>query len=324
MSSLSGKKVLVTGADGFIPSYVCESLVEKGAKVKALVRRNSSCLLKNIDHLKNDLEIIWGDICDFSSMIQITKDVEIIYHLAANSHVAYSIAQPVESFMIQCQGTINLLEAVRINDVQRIIHAGSAEEYGETKDQKIAEDFPLIPRSPYAAGKVAADRLMYSYYCSYNTPVVMSRFFGIYGPRQSAEKAIPKFIMQSHRGDKITLYGDGSQTRDFMFGSDAGEAYAELGTADKVVGEVINIGTGIKYPIVNIAEDIVRIMKSNSELSKDFNLKLGEASHLVANPERLKSFLNWKPKISWEEGLERTIKYYLDNYDKYSKITGRI
>jgi len=257
-------------------------------------------------------------------MIKHTKDVEIIYHLAANSHVAYSIAQPVESFMIQCQGTINILEAARINNVGRVIHAGSAEEYGETIDQRIKEEFPLIPRSPYAAGKVAADRLMYSYYCSYGTPVVMSRFFGIYGPRQSAEKAIPKFVLQSKRGEDITIYGDGSQTRDFMFGSDAGEAYAELGVADGVVGEVINIGTGIKYPIVNIAEEILKLVGSKNKITKDFNIKKGEATHLVADPERLKRYLKWEPKISWEEGLEKTVKYYLDNAEQYARAIGKI
>lgn len=324
MGSLSGKKVLVTGADGFIPSYVCETLVQKGANVTALVRRNSSSLLKNIGHLKNDLKVVWGDIQDLPTLIRLTKGVEIIYHLAANSHVAYSIVSPVESFTIQTTGTINVLEATRINGVQRMIHAGSAEEYGETRDVQIAEDFPLLPRSPYAAGKVAADRLMYSYWCSYDTPVVMSRFFGIYGPRQSAEKAIPKFIFQALDGDDITLYGDGSQTRDFMFGTDAGEAYAELGVADNVIGRVVNIGTGKKYPIAMVAEDVVRMMGSKSRIAKDMNLKPGEASHLVADPSLLQKTLGWKPVVSWEDGLRRTIDFFVKRKDRYGDLAGRV
>ena len=326
LDKIKGKKVLVTGADGFIPSYVCESLVEAGADVTALVRRNSSSILKNIGHLKNDLEVVWGDITDGPSMIRFSKGVDIIYHLAANSHVAYSIVQPAESFMIQCQGTINIMEAARFNDVERVIHAGSAEEYGLVEDVKIKENFPLLPRSPYAAGKVAADRLMYSYWCSYGTPVVMSRFFGIYGPRQSAEKAIPKFILQLHDGIPISIYGDGSQTRDFMHGKDAGKAYALLGIADNVVGNVINIGTGIKYPIISIAEDIVRLMgkKSEASIEKDMNLKPGEASHLVADPTDLQTSLGWKPEISWEEGLKETIEFYLKRVDKYSDLAGRV
>jgi nucleoside-diphosphate-sugar epimerase len=324
MKSLSGMKVLVTGADGFIPSYVCEKLVNDGAEVVALVRRNSSNILKNIDHLKKDLKIVWGDIQDLSSMIYLTKGIDIIYHLAANSHVAYSIINPVESFQIQTDGTINLLEAARFNNVGRFIHAGSAEEYGVTKDELIREDFPLIPRSPYAAGKVAADRLMYSYWCSYGTPVVMSRFFGIYGPRQSAEKAIPKFILQALHGETITIYGDGSQTRDFMFGSDAGKAYAELGVADNIIGKVINIGTGIRYPILKIAEDILRMLNIKVPVKKDMNLKPGEASHLVADPTLLQKTLQWKPAVKWEEGLEKTIAHYVQHKDLYSRSIGRV
>lgn len=324
MKSLMGKNVLVTGADGFIPSYVCETLVEKGANITALVRRNSSNILKNIDHLKNDLKIVWGDIQDFSQMIRLTRGTEIVYHLAANSHVAYSILNPVESFQIQTMGIINILEASRINEVQRIIHAGSAEEYGLVNDARIKEDFPLMPRSSYAAGKVAADRLMYSYWASYGTPVVMSRFFGIYGPRQSAEKAIPKFILQALNGQPLTIYGDGSQTRDFMYGSDAGEAYAELGIADNVVGKVINIGTGIKYPIIDIAKDILKVLNVEVELNKDYSIKSGEATHLVSDPSALKKYLSWEPKISWEEGLKKTIQYYVNNRTKYEKAIGLI
>lgn len=326
MSSLEGKKVFVTGADGFIPSYVCERLVESSARVKALVRRNSSSILKNIGHLKDDLEIVWGDVQDGSSMIRMTKGIDIIYHLAANSHVAYSIIHPAESFMIQCSGTLNILEAARFNDVERVIHAGSAEEYGLTENVRIKEDFPVIPRSSYAAGKVAADRLMYSYWCSYGTPVVMSRFFGIYGPRQSVEKAIPKFIFQVLKGESVSIYGDGSQTRDFMFGTDAAKAYAELGVTDGVVGTVINIGTGKSYSIHRVAEDIIRLMGKveESEIHKDMNLKPGEASHLVADPTYLKTVLQWEPEVDWEEGLQKTIDFYLSNKDRYEHVAGRV
>ena len=324
MASLSGKKVLVTGADGFIPSYVCESLVHQGADVTALVRRNSSAILKNIGHLKDDVRVMWGDIQDMPTMIRVCKGIEIIYHLAANSHVAYSIVQPAESFQIQTNGTLAVLEAARFNDVQRVIHAGSAEEYGQTTDRQIAEDFPLMPRSPYAAGKVAADRLMYSYWCSYGTPVVMSRFFGIYGPRQSAEKAIPKFILQAYRGEPITIYGDGSQTRDFMYGTDAGEAYAELGVAEGVVGTVINIGTGKKYPVLQVAQDILRLMKKDVPLARDLHLKPGEASHLVADPTLLQRTLQWKPKVNWEEGLAATIEFFVSNRDRFRDLIGRV
>jgi len=324
MSNLEGKRVLVTGADGFLPSYVCEKLVERGARVTALVRRNSSCILKNIGHLTNDLDVVWGDITDFSSMVRLTEDIEIIYHLAANSHVAYSIVQPAESFQIQTMGTLNILEAARLTGVERIIHAGSAEVYGVTEDMRIPETAPLLPRSAYAAGKVAADRLMYAYWCSYGTPVVMPRFFGIYGPRQSLEKAIPKFIRNARSGEPIPIYGDGTQTRDFMFGSDAAEAYAELGVADGVIGKPINIGTGVKYPIISVARDILRVLKSDTPIEMDMNLKQGEASHLVADPTFLKTVLQWQPRVTWEEGLERTVRYFVDQRWDEACVVGRV
>lgn len=324
MNSMSDKRVLVTGADGFIPSYVCESLVAKGARVRALARRNSSNLLKNIAHLKDKVEVVWGDVQDFSKVIEAAKGIDVIYHLAANSHVAYSIHYPVESFQIQTTGMINVLEAARLHSVERIIHAGSAEEYGETHDTLIGEDFPLLPRSPYAAGKVAADRLMYSYWCSYGTPVVMARFFGVYGPRQSIEKAIPKFILQIFNNEAITLYGDGTQTRDFMYGSDAGEAYAELGVANDVVGKVINIGTGVKYPILKVAEDIRELMGGKGAIVKDMSIKPGEATHLVADPGLINDTLSWTPKVSWKEGLQKTIDFYVKNVEKYKGFAGRV
>ena len=208
LEKFKGCDVLVTGADGFIPSYVCDRLVELGTNVTALVRRNSSNEIKSISHLKNKLKIRWGDITDLSLLILETKNTDIIYHLGAQSHVQYSLHNPLETYQTNTIGTINVLEAGRINDVKRIIHAGSAEVYGKPEKVPITEDHPLVPRSPYAAGKVAADRLMFSYYCAYNLPVVMPRFFGIYGPRQSIEKAIPKFILNIQNNIPPVIYGD--------------------------------------------------------------------------------------------------------------------
>ena len=240
-AELKGCKVLVTGADGFIPSFVCDRLVELGANVTALVRRNSSNVIKSIPHLVDKIKIRWGDITDLSLLVSETRDTEIIYHLGAQSHVQYSLHNPVETYQTNTIGTMNVLEAARINDVKRIVHAGSAEVYGKPGTVPIEENHPLEPRSPYAAGKVASDRLMFAYYCTYDLPVVMSRFFGIYGPRQSIEKAIPKFILQIHNNKVPCVYGDGKQSRDYMFVTDAADAYTRLGLADNVVGQALNL-----------------------------------------------------------------------------------
>ena len=155
--------VLVTGADGFIPSFVCDRLVELGANVTALIRRNSSNEIKSIPHLIDKLKIRWGDITDLSLLLEETKEIDVIYHLGAMSHVQYSLYNPVETYQTNTLGTMNVLEASRINNVKRVVHAGSAEVYGKPETVPIEENHPLEPRSPYAAGKVASDRLMFAY-----------------------------------------------------------------------------------------------------------------------------------------------------------------
>ena len=316
-ADLKGCKVLVTGADGFIPSFVCDRLVELGANVTALVRRNSSSVIKSIPHLVDKLKIRWGDITDLSLLISETKDTEIIYHLGAQSHVQYSLHNPVETYQTNTIGTMNVLEAARINDVKRIVHAGSAEVYGKPETVPIEENHPLEPRSPYAAGKVASDRLMFAYYCTYDLPVVMSRFFGIYGPRQSIEKAIPKFILQIHNNEVPCVYGDGKQSRDYMFVTDAADAYTRLGLADNVVGQAMNIGTGIETDIATLARLIIKIMGAKMEPNFTGKISPGEAGRLVCNPSKGMKTLDWKPTVSLEDGLKNTVDYYLKNTHLY-------
>ena len=309
--------VLVTGADGFIPSFVCDRLVELGANVTALIRRNSSNEVKSIPHLIDKLKIRWGDITDLSLLLEETKEIDVIYHLGAMSHVQYSLYNPVETYQTNTLGTMNVLEASRINNVKRVVHAGSAEVYGKPETVPIEENHPLEPRSPYAAGKVASDRLMFAYYCTYGLPVVMPRFFGIYGPRQSIEKAIPKFILQIHNKKSPCVYGDGKQSRDYMFVTDAADAYTRLGLADNVIGQAMNIGTGIETDIATLARLIIKIMGAKIEPNFTGKINPGEAGRLVCNPSKGMKMLNWKPTVSLEDGLKQTVDYYLKNTNLY-------
>ena len=309
--------VLVTGADGFIPSFVCDRLVELGANVTALIRRNSSNEVKSIPHLIDKLKIRWGDITDLSLLLEETKEIDVIYHLGAMSHVQYSLYNPVETYQTNTLGTMNVLEASRINNVKRVVHAGSAEVYGKPETVPIEENHPLEPRSPYAAGKVASDRLMFAYYCTYGLPVVMPRFFGIYGPRQSIEKAIPKFILQIHNKKSPCVYGDGKQSRDYMFVTDAADAYTRLGLADNVIGQAMNIGTGIETDIATLARLIIKIMEAKIEPNFTGKINPGEAGRLVCNPSKGMKILNWKPTVSLEDGLKQTVDYYLKNTHLY-------
>ena len=201
---LRGFRVLITGADGFISSHLCEYLASRKANVIGLIKRNSAGIFKNVDDIKNKIKIIWGDTQDLSLLIDISKNIDIIYHLAAQSHVGYSIYNPYETVMNDVHSTLNVLEAARKNDVKRIVHAGSSEIYGNPEYVPIDEKHQLNPRSPYAAAKASAENLLKSYYYTYGLPVVMSRFFNIYGPKQGLDQVIPKFILQALNDKKIS------------------------------------------------------------------------------------------------------------------------
>ena len=296
----SGLNVLVTGADGFIPSFVCDRLVELNSNVTALVRRNSSNVIKSIPHLKNRVKIRWGDMTDLSLLIEETKETDVIYHLGAQSHVQYSLHNPLETYVTNSVGTANVLEAARINDVKKVVHAGSAEVYGKPNKVPITEDNELVPRSPYAAAKVGSDRLMFSYYCTYGMPVVMSRFFGIYGPRQSIEKAIPKFILKILNNEPPVVYGDGKQSRDYMYVTDAADAYARLGIADDVDGKVINIGTGTELTIADLAQKLIDLMGADMKPIFSGKINPGEAGRLFTDPTNCMRKLDWKPTVDLE------------------------
>lgn len=310
MSSIKGKKVLVTGADGFIASFVCEYLISEGARVVGLVRRNSSGLLKNIMSSSKKMKIVWGDTLDASIVDEVTKNADIIYHLSALSHVGYSIKNPYEAFYNNAISALNVLEGARKNDVKRFIHAGSSEQYGYPLTIPITEEHPLLPRSPYAASKVAADRLVYSYYISYGIPVVMARFFNIYGPRQGIEKVIPKFILQALNNVSPSVYGNGKQTRDFTYVTDVAKAYSLLGVTQKIEGKILNIGYGEEITILELAKLIISLLGSKVKPRLKGKLKTGETPRLLCDNSKTKKLLKWEPRVDLSSGLKKTIEYY--------------
>jgi len=323
-------RVLVTGADGFVASHLCEYLIRRGCYVIGLVRRTSGCRLKNIGHLSGKMEIVWGDVTDATQMRGVTYGVDVIFHLAAMSHVAYSIGNPEEAYLQNVIGGFNILEASRDNDVKRIVHAGSAEVYGTMADELLTEKDPLLPRSAYAASKASVDRLMYAYWCSYRTPVVMARFFGIYGPRQSPEKAIPKFIGQVFSGSPITIYGDGRQTRDYMYVADCVEAYGKLGldAGSEVIGEVVNVARGDRIEIGEVAKAIREAMAQFGVyvvgISYEGNLREAEAPHLACDPKKIHTLIDWDPTVEFRTGISRTIGYYKAHPELFEGLGRRL
>lgn len=320
MRDLSDLNILVTGADGFVASHLCEYLASKKAKVMGLLKRNSAGLFKNLNEIKNQIKIKWGDTQDLSLITEITKDTDIIFHLAAQSHVGYSLYNPYETVINDVVSTLNILEAARKNDVKRIIHAGSSEIYGKPVYIPIDERHPLHPRSPYAAAKASAENLLESYFHTYGLPIVMSRFFNIYGPRQGLDQAIPKFILQVLNNRDITIYGDGTQTRDYTYVSDAVRAYYCLAQIPKIEGKVLNFGSGKEIQIRKLAELIIKLTKTNSKLKFTKKLRSGETPRLLCKPDLAKKITKWKPVVNLENGLLHTISYYRQRKHLVSNI----
>lgn len=310
MNSFNGLNVLITGADGFIASHLCEYLYSKKAKVTALLRRNSGGIFKNLNDIKNKLIIKWGDTQDLALMMEVTRDKDIVYHLAAQSHVGHSLYNPCETIINDVISTLNILEAARKNDNKRIIHAGSSEIYGDPKYVPIDEKHPLHPKSPYAAAKASSENLLESFYHTYGLPVVKSRFFNIYGPRQGLDQVIPKFILQSLNNKKISIYGDGTQTRDYTYVDDAVKGYGILGIKKNLEGKTINFGSEKEIKIKDLANLIIKLTKSKSTLQFSKELRSGEISRLLCNSKMAKEILGWEAKTDLTTGLIKTIEFF--------------
>lgn len=312
------KEVLVTGADGFIGSHLTEKLVYLGAKVSIYIRGASNSgttqvRLKNISHIKNKInKIIVGDIGskDAINLIKQNKP-QIIFHLAANAYVPFSFEHPREVMITNLIGTLNVLDAAMEYEIERIVYTSSSEVYGSAKYVPIDEEHPLNPSSPYAASKAAADRYCFSYWNTYGLPIAIIRPFNTYGPRHIYD-VIPKFINLALKGDPLTIYGDGKQSRDFCYVDDTVSAFLIMGLHKKAIGEVVNFGTGEEVSIKDLTEKIIKISKSRSEI-KYLPKRVAEVSRLCCDYSKAKKLFNWEPKVSLEEGLRKNIDWARQN-----------
>ena len=319
------KRILVTGADGFIGSHLTERLVNYGTKVIAFVRGSilttpSKMQLKNINHLKEKIKIISGDIASHDTIELIKKEKpEIIFHLAAEAYVNKSFDQPREVIDANVIGTLNVLHSC-LNEnmkptewIKRIVVTSSSEIYG-TYDEPIYESFVMNPSSPYGASKAAADRLAYSYFNTYNLPIAIIRPFNTYGPRHTYD-APPKFISLALEEKDITIYGDGQQARDLMYVDDTINAFLIMGSHEKAVGESVNFGTGKDTKIIDLARKIVEISGSSSRIVH-LPPRLSEIKRLCCNNSKAKELFGWEPEVSIEEGLKRNIEYAKNDRNK--------
>jgi len=317
------KKVLVTGAGGFIGSHLVERLAELGAKVRAFVRynsRNDRGFLEILpEHIQKQIEVITGDLRDSGSVRTAVKDVQIVFHLGASIAIPYSYVNPRDAIETNVIGTLNVLNAVKDYEVEKMIQTSSSEVYGTALYCPIDEKHPLQAQSPYAASKIASDKLAESFHLSYGLPVATIRPFNTYGPRQSARAVITAIITQVLSFDSISL-GSLYPTRDFLYVEDTVDGFIKMAESPLTIGEVVNVGTGIEISIGDLAKKIMLIIGKEAQIvSKNDRIRplASEVKRLVADNTKARKLTGWEPKISLDEGLDRTIKWVSKSLDRY-------
>lgn len=315
------KKVLVTGAGGFIGSHLTERLVAEGAKVKALVHYNARGSWGWLDEstARKETEVIAGDICDRDSVLNATKNVDVVFHLAALIAIPYSYHAPLSYVRTNVEGTLNVLQAARTNNLERVVHTSTSEVYGTARYVPIDEKHPLQGQSPYSASKIGADKMAESFHLSFNLPVVTVRPFNTFGPRQSARAVIPTIITQCLAGNSVQL-GSLEPTRDLNYVADTVSGFLHAGACAEAVGKTINIGSGKEISVGNLAELIARLVGRPVTVSTDpqrVRPEGSEVERLLADNAMARTVLGWSPFVSLEEGLQRTIEWMKLHLDRY-------
>lgn len=315
------KRVLITGAGGFIGSHLTERMVELGAATRAFVHYNAQASWGwlNESPYKKDIEAVAGDICDRDSVQAAMKGVDIVFHLAALIAIPYSYHAPVSYIRTNVEGSLNIFQAARAADVERVVHTSTSEVYGTAQYVPINENHPLQGQSPYSASKIGADKIGEAFHLSFNLPLVILRPFNTFGPRQSARAIIPAIITQSLAGEAIKL-GNIHPKRDFNYISNTVDGFVLAATASDAVGWTINLGFGQDISIKDLVELIGRLIGRNVEIETDsvrIRPKDSEVERLLADNSRAEKILNWRPKVSFEEGLRLTIDWITKNAERY-------
>lgn len=315
--NLKDKKILITGADGFIGSHLTEILVSKASEVKALVQYNSFNSWGWLDHssISNDIEIVAGDIRDPNFCKKLCKKCDIIFHLAALISIPYSYITPQSFVDTNINGTSNICQAAVNCKCERLIHTSTSEVYGSALYVPIDEKHPLQAQSPYSASKIGADAIATSFHKCFDLPLIIARPFNTYGPRQSARAVIPTIITQVlKKCEKINL-GDLTPTRDFNYVGDTCKGFIALAECEKAVGEIVNIGSNIEISVGQVAERIKLLMGSSIEIAEDksrLRPKKSEVNRLCCDNSKLKHLTGYSPQINIEEGLHSTIEWFSD------------
>lgn len=320
---LKGKRILVTGAGGFIGSHLCEELLAAGAEVTAMIRYNSRGDWGHLEFLTRPMQaalrVVAGNIEDGDFVATQVKGQEVVFHLAALIGIPYSYVAPLSYVRTNVEGTLNVLEAARRFDVERVIHTSTSEAYGTALYTPIDEVHPLQAQSPYAASKIGADKLAESYFRAYGLPVATIRPFNTYGPRQSARAVIPTIVSQAITEPEIRL-GSLEPVRDLTYVKDTVTAFISVAEADQSVGNTINVGTGTGVSIAELAAVVKRLVGCDKPVVEDperLRPDLSEVMNLICDNRKAAQITGWRPIRLLEEGLSETISFIDANLNVY-------
>jgi len=318
-----GRKVLVTGAGGFIGSHLTEALVNAGADVTAMIKYSSASVWGNLEHgstrLKSSVKVVAGNVEDSDFIADVVRGKDVVFHLAALIAIPYSYVAPRSYIRTNVEGTLNIVESARRLGVSRVVHTSTSEVYGSALREPIDEDHPLQGQSPYSASKIGADKIAESYYRSFSTPVVTLRPFNTFGPRQSARAFIPTIISQAVCRDVIEL-GALDPQRDMTFVGDTVAGFLAAGSTPGIEGETINLGTGETFSIGHFAERILALMNSKKQIVQDqkrIRPAGSEVLKLVSDNRKAQRLLGWEPKTSLDDGLRHAIEFVEANIGLY-------
>ena len=313
LDALKGKKVLVTGAGGFIGSHLAERLAALGAQTRATIRYSSSGSRGWLagSRYESDMEIVTVDVTDRDTVRKAVRGVDVVFHLAALIGIPYSYDAPLSYVRTNVEGSVNVFQAALEAGVGRVVHTSTSEVYGTAVRVPIDEDHPLQGQSPYSASKIGADKQAEAFWRAYGLPVVTVRPFNTFGPRQSARAVIPTIVSQALAGPRVRL-GSLTPTRDMNFVLDTVEGFCLAAVSPNVLGETINLGTGREISIGDLASLICRLIGVDAKIEREeerVRPELSEVDRLCADAARAHKLLAWKPRHSLEDGLEQTIAW---------------
>ncbi len=320
---LNGKKVLITGSDGFIGSHLLERCMAEGASVRAFVYYNSFGTWGWLDTLPkgtlDQQDVFTGDIRDFNCVYEAAKDIDVIFHLAALIGIPYSYQAPDSYIATNINGTTNVLQAARMRNVEKVICTSTSEIYGTAQSVPIDENHPVNPQSPYAATKSAADSMAISFFRSFDLPVTVLRPFNTFGPRQSARAVIPTIISQIVSGQKTIKLGNLDATRDLNYVGNTVDAFVRLAQADQGCGDVFNTGSGVEVSIAEVVNIIQKILGTHVKIEQDaqrLRPAKSEVERLVCGYDKLNRLTGWTPEVNLEQGLRKTCEWFRKNMNQ--------